>query len=139
MFRQLRAVLATASLLISPFCIGAETEKSCPDWLNHKVGQLHSDKVIDLCEVTSGKPVLLVNTASYCGYTKQFGGLENLHQKYKDIGLVVIGFPSNSFNQEADEEAKIEPLSTPNSNREKRLGQEEAVEVLDYNLPLAQA
>jgi len=79
--------------------------KSCPFWLDHTVTQLHSDKKIALCDVVSDKPVLVVNTASYCGFTKQFGGLEALHKKYQDSGLVVIGFPSNSFDQEdADSE-----------------------------------
>ena len=44
--------------------------------------------------------ILLVNTASYCGFTKQYDGLEKIYQKYKDKGLIVIGVPSNSFNQE---------------------------------------
>ena len=44
--------------------------------------------------------ILLVNTASYCGFTKQYDGLQEIYQKYKDKGLIVIGVPSNSFNQE---------------------------------------
>ena len=54
------------------------------------------------------KVVLLVNTASYCGFTKQYTDLQKLWDKYKSEGLVVIGIPSNSFNQEKkkDEEVK---------------------------------
>jgi glutathione peroxidase len=54
-----------------------------------------------------GKKILVVNVASYCGYTYQYEGLEKLHQKYKDK-LVVIGFPANNFkNQEPDDNEKI--------------------------------
>ena len=54
-----------------------------------------------------GKVVLLVNTASFCGYTRQYRGLQELWERYKKDGLVVIGVPSNDFNQEPDDEAKI--------------------------------
>ncbi len=64
----------------------------CADWLDHDIGQLHSGNTIDLCAETAGKVVLLVNTASYCGYTYQFSGLEALYQRYKDQGLVLVGF-----------------------------------------------
>ncbi|WP_265574469.1 glutathione peroxidase [Venatoribacter cucullus] len=67
--------------------------------------QLHSSKILNLCDLVQGRPVLLVNTASHCGFTKQFGDLEKIHQQYKDQGLVVIGVSSDSFNQEADDEA----------------------------------
>ena len=62
--------------------------------------------MLNLCEVTDGKPVLLVNTASHCGFTDQFGDLEAIHEKYKDRGLVVLGVSSDSFNQEAKDEAE---------------------------------
>ncbi len=78
----------------------------CPTHLNVEVRKLRSDETINLCEAFSGKPMLVVNTASHCGFTPQFKGLEALHKKYEDKGLVVLGFPSDSFGQEADNEEK---------------------------------
>lgn len=73
----------------------------CPVTLDFKLKQLASAKSgeqgINLCEAYKGKVVLIVNTASKCGFTDQFGELETLYEKYKDKGLVVLGFPSNDF------------------------------------------
>ncbi len=54
-----------------------------------------------------GKPILLVNTASRCGFTKQYANLSNLHQQYLDKDLVIIGTPSNSFRQELNSEEDV--------------------------------
>ena len=79
---------------------------SCPALLNHSFPRLQDDKPQSLCQF-SGKVLLVVNTASFCGYTPQYQGLEALHSKYASKGLVVLGFPSNDFNQESHDKAKI--------------------------------
>ena len=60
--------------------------------------------------------ILLVNTASYCGFTNQYDGLQKIYQKYKDKGLIVMGVPSNSFNQEKNEESEIKEFCEVNFN-----------------------
>ena len=63
-----------------------------------------------------GKVILLVNTASMCGFTKQYTGLQELHDEYKDKGLVVLGIPSNSFMQEHTSEDKVKDFCETNFN-----------------------
>lgn len=76
--------------------------------LDHELRRLHSSEVVNLQKGLGGSPLLLVNTASRCGFTGQFEGLEALHQRYGDRGLKVAGFSSNDFNQEIDEEGAAE-------------------------------
>lgn len=80
--------------------------QSCPDILNGSQRKLNSNETIDLCETFKGKTLLVVNTASQCGYTPQFEQLEALYQKYKDEGFSVVGFPSNDFNQDRGNEER---------------------------------
>ncbi|HEY0338979.1 MAG TPA: glutathione peroxidase [Burkholderiales bacterium] len=68
---------------------------ACPSLLDRSMQTL-DERNQSLCEYT-GKVLLVVNTASECGYTPQYEGLEELHRRYKDRGLVVMGFPSNDF------------------------------------------
>ncbi len=96
--------LTTATLLIA---LSAGASASCPSFLNHSMRQLASTENIQFCEAYEGKALLIVNTASYCGYTSQFEGLEQIHREYENRGLVVLGFSSDDFwGQEADEEAE---------------------------------
>ena len=71
--------------------------------------QLAQDETVHLCEQYAGKVLVVVNTASKCGYTYQYDGLKALYKRYKDDGLVVLGFPSNDFgNQEPGSEDTIQ-------------------------------
>ncbi|HEX5343099.1 MAG TPA: glutathione peroxidase [Duganella sp.] len=72
---------------------------SCPAILKQTFKRLQDDAPQDLCQY-SGKVILVVNTASYCGFTNQYEGLEALYAKYGSKGLVVLGFPSNDFGQQ---------------------------------------
>jgi glutathione peroxidase len=72
---------------------------ACPTLLQHTFNRLQTGQPQSLCQF-QGKVLLVVNTASYCGYTHQYEGLEAMYRKYKDRGLVIVGFPSNDFSQE---------------------------------------
>jgi len=78
---------------------------ACPEIYNHQFSTLQGEK-INLCDYQD-KPILVVNTASKCGFTPQFEALEGLYKKYKGKGLLVIGFPSNDFNQEFSDDKQI--------------------------------
>jgi len=99
---DMRALIALTLMLTSASVLAAE----CPAYLNHDLRKLHSSESVNLCDMAAGKPMLVVNTASRCGFTGQFDGLEQVHQEYRDQGLVVVGFASNDFRQEADSEAE---------------------------------
>lgn len=99
---------------LSRFCLFACTSlvavsvyaNDCPSLLDHKFNRLQDDAPQNLCQY-AGKVALVINTASYCGYTAQYEGLEKLYAKYKDKGLVVLGFPSNDFSQEPGNNKEI--------------------------------
>lgn len=78
----------------------------CAPALRHTFPRLQDEKPQSLCQY-AGKVALVVNTASYCGFTPQYKGLEALYGQYKDRGLVVLGFPSNDFAQEKESNKDI--------------------------------
>ena len=78
--------------------------------INNLVG-----KIIDFNDY-KGKVVLLVNTASYCGFTKQYNDLQELWNKYKSKGLIVLAIPSNSFNQEKQNDNEVKKFCEINFN-----------------------
>jgi glutathione peroxidase len=79
--------------------------QACPPLLDRKAPRLQDGAPQDLCRF-AGQVVLIVNTASYCGYTQQYEGLEALHKRYSGRGFVVLGFPSNDFGQQEPGSAK---------------------------------
>jgi len=99
-------VLCVAALLGPTAAMANE----CPDLLKFMKRKLNSQETVNLCEEFKGKTLLIVNTASYCGFTPQFEGLEALYSDYKDQDFAVLGFPSHDFNQEDQDEGKTAEL-----------------------------
>ena len=86
--------------------VASATDSGCPELLRHAYVPIRGGAPESLCRY-QGKVLLIVNTASQCGYTYQYEGLEALYRRYKDRGLVVVGFPSDDFGGQE-----------PGSNRE---------------------
>ena len=115
MFKTSALILATAAaaaMSSAPALAQAPAQSaaapaaaSCPALLKHNFKRLQDDAPQDLCQY-AGKVLLVVNTASYCGFTKQYEGLEKLHARYGSKGLVVLGFPSNDFGKQEPGNAK---------------------------------
>lgn len=103
-------LLVSAPVAASPSqqVVSADTQSACPETLNFTFRTLAGDDSVNLCQKYLGKVVMIVNTASKCGFTPQYDGLEALYRNYRDKGLVVLGFPSNDFGgQEPGTEKQI--------------------------------
>jgi len=101
MMKTLLALLVSIASLPALACESA--------LLDQDFRRLASTDEVNLCEAYSGKVLLVVNTASKCGNTPQYDGLEKLYDQYGEAGLVVLGFPSNDFmGQEPGTEEQIE-------------------------------
>jgi glutathione peroxidase len=107
MFKLPALLFAAATVLTSAPALAQATAPAaqCPALLNQSFKRLQDDAPQNLCQY-AGKVVLVVNTASYCGYTSQYEGLEKLYAKYGSKGLVVLGFPSNDFGKQEPGNAK---------------------------------
>jgi glutathione peroxidase len=84
--------MLAASVPVTP---SGAAEAACSSVLNQKLANLQGEP-LSLCQF-QGKVLLVVNTASECGYTPQYQSLEKLYRGYRDKGLVVLGFPANDF------------------------------------------
>ncbi len=97
------ARLALCVLLLAPLA-----SQACSDLLDARYRPLAGKESVSLCSQFEGKVLLVVNTASRCGFTPQYEGLEALHERLKSRGFSVVGFPSNDFmGQEPGTEAEI--------------------------------
>jgi glutathione peroxidase len=105
---SLRRSLVLSAVVLLAMTLGASASAqqatspradACPPLLDHEFNRLQTGKPESLCQYR-GKVLLIVNTASYCGYTHQYEGLEAMYRKYRDRGLVVLGFPSNDFGEQ---------------------------------------
>ena len=93
---KMAAAVATGVFALAAAFASHGSDPACKPLLNYSFPELVSGKPQSLCSF-AGKVVLVVNTASQCGYTPQYEGLEALYKRYQKRGLVVVGFPSNDF------------------------------------------
>lgn len=85
----------------------AADDSTCKPLLSHSIRPLMAPDAKPLCDLFAGNVLLMVNTASKCGFTPQFDQLETLHQQYAEQGFKVLGFPSDDFRQELSTEKEV--------------------------------
>ncbi len=100
------ALLVAAALMLMAWTGPVQAASSCPPLLDHALPRLQDEQPQNLCQF-SGRVLLAVNTASACGYTPQYEGLQQLHDRYASRGLVIMGFPSGDFRQEPKDNKAI--------------------------------
>ena len=89
----------SSAVQAQPLPAKAGASATCAPLLQHRFDRLQDEKPQSLCQY-AGQVVLVVNTASFCGFTGQYEGLEALYARYQGRGLVVLGFPSNNFGRQ---------------------------------------
>ena len=109
--KKILVIVITFFMIFFNSSVTANYEKIFSDF---KIKSI-SGQTIDFKEFEK-KVVLLVNTASFCGFTKQYSDLQSLWDKYKSNGLVVLGIPSNSFNQEKNNDKDVKKFCEVNFN-----------------------
>ena len=107
--KKLATICLTIFMIFFKNSVSANYEKVFYDFKIESI----SGEIINLSEY-KGKTVLIVNTASYCGFTKQYDELQELWDLYKSKGLIVLGVPSNSFNQEKKNNADVKEFCEVN-------------------------
>jgi glutathione peroxidase len=92
--------LMVLNLMLNPSDANANpASATCAPALSHTFLRLQDEVPQNLCQY-QGKVIMIVNTASFCGFTSQYEGLEKVYARYKDKGFVILGFPSNDFGQQ---------------------------------------
>ena len=92
--------LMMLNLMLNPSDANANpASATCAPALSHTFLRLQDEVPQNLCQY-QGKVIMVVNTASFCGFTSQYEGLEKVYARYKDKGFVILGFPSNDFGQQ---------------------------------------